>query len=208
MLTVDQIIEEAMRELGELPFGESPTAAEYADSLVRLNTLIASIRSDTPQTDTKTITLVDGESDYVTAENTKRVVNFSDSTINIMSPSVFDVYGSSYAGGKINVMVDYSTIPPVIKFGIAATADNDGIEYTYRREFLPDELSLGESPSFKEDVTDVLILGLAYRIAPMFGVSSEKRMEIKQDYLEQLSVWKANQAYRGSLDIVSPPNVI
>jgi hypothetical protein len=121
----------------------------------------------------------------------------------MMSPEAFDKFG---ADGDNNLYIDYSQVPPRIVFGVAPTAAGSIIQY--RREFVPSRLVLGQSPNFNDGAQDMLIVGLAYRLAPSFNIAQQDRAALKQDYEELHRDWKSKQTARTSRDIVRPLNVI
>ena len=207
-MTVEEITTLAMQEMGKLPTGTTPTTAEYATGLTRLNTLIASLQNDNiflALQDVKTITTVADQTEYVTAINTLRVRGFSDSDINIVSRKEYD-FGEDDASDRINIFIEYNYDPPIIQF-MEAPAES-GTVYSYRRDKLVTELVSGQEPTLLRNAYEMLILGLAYKLCPGYGVSPQKRAEIKQDYITELSSYKVSQSRRYGDEVVAPNFVV
>ena len=208
-MTVEEITTLAMQEMGKLPTGTTPTTAEYATGLTRLNTLIASLQNDNiflALQDVKTITTVADQAEYVTAIDTLRVRGFSDSDINVVSRKEYDFGEDDANADRINIFIEYNYNPPIIQFMDAPT--EAGTVYSYRRDKLVTELVSGQEPTLLRNAYEMLILGLAYKLCPGYGVAPQKRVEIKQDYLNELNSYRVSQSRRYGDEIVAPNFVV
>lgn len=206
-MTVEDIIKLAMQEMGVIPAGVTPTTEEYALGLKRLNTLIPSLQNDNVflmLQDTQSITTVAGQTEYVSKIGTYKIRGFADKDVNIISRDEYDQYTNN-TNGKTNVFIEYNYNPPIIQF---ADVPTDVVEYTYRRDKLMTALVSGQEPVFRDNVLEMIVLGLAYKLCPAYVVDQQRRSAIKSDYMEELHKYKVSQSRRIGDEIVAPIGVI
>lgn len=205
-MTVEELTKLAMLEMQVIDPRKTPTTSEYSFGLQRLNTLIASLQNDMvflAYQDVKSIETVSGTSTYATSTNTYRVRGFSDDDVNIISRREYDQYtASSTVKDRIDIFIEYNVNPPTINFASAPTTS--GTTYYYRRDALVTDLTTGDSVSLKNNALEMLILGLAYKLCPAYGVEVSRRDSIKKDYLEELNKYRQAQTFRVGDEIVKP----
>lgn len=204
-MTINELIELAMREIGVLADGDSATTSELDLGLRRYNTLVSSLRNDliflTYQSTAELVTVA-GVSDYVTAANTYKVRWFDDPQVNVISRKSFDQWSDNDENDRTNLFVEYNTNPPTIRF--CTTPTESGVMYTYRRDTIPDDLVLGDEINLNHNAFEMLIFGLAYKLTGTYGVVQGRKMEVKADYMEEMNKYRQAQTFRVGDEIVSP----
>ena len=209
-MTVEELIKLSMQEMQVIDARTDPDSVEYALGVKRLNTLIASLQNDMvflTYQDTQSITTVANTATYSAAANTHHIRYFSDRDVNVLSRKDADQYeDSDYVSGRINVFVEYNTTPPTIEFMIAPTDSGD--VYEYRRDVLLTDLTQSDDISLSNEALEMLILGLAYKLCPAFGVEVARRESIKADYLMELNKYRQAQTFRVGTEIVAPNMVV
>jgi len=203
-MTIDDLITLSMREIQAIADGETPTPTEFDLALKRFNTLVSSLSNDLVVIccrDTGSIDLVAGQASYPTEADTFRVVHFDDRQINVLSTKDYDQYYQPSVQGRVDVYVDYTTNPPTIEY---MTPPTEVREVTYRRDVLAQDLVLGEEIKYTNNAREFLILGLAYKLCPAYGVDPQTRASVEQDYLLELRKYKQAQTVRVGDEIVTP----
>lgn len=205
-MTVEELTKLAMLEMQVIDPRNTPTTEEYALGLQRMNTLIASLQNDMvflAYQDVQSIVTVADQAEYVTKINTYRVRGFADEGVNVLGRRGYDQYSStSPVSNRIDVFVEYNYNPPIIQF--ASAPSEGGTEYFYRRDVLITDMVSGESLTLKNNAIEMLILGLAYKLCPGFGVEVARRDAIKQDFNEELNKYRQAQTTRVGDEIVKP----
>ena len=204
-MTVNELVELAMKEIEVLADGESPTTTETNLGIKRFNTLVSSLRNDLvflTYQDTQELITVAGVKDYQTAANTHKVLWFDDTKVNVLSRKDYDQWTDNDNDGRIDLFVEYNTNPPTIKFCVAPT--ESGNVYTYRRNTIPNDLVTGDEINLNNDALEMLILGLAFKLTGSYGVQQGRKLEVKSDYLEELNRYRQSQTFRTGGEIVTP----
>lgn len=206
-MTVEDITKLAMQEMGVIAAGVTPTSAEYALGLKRLNIMIPALQNDNvflALQDVQSITTVVGEKEYVSKVGTFKIRGFADDEVNILSRKDYDQYENGVTG-RTDVFIEYNYDPPIIQFVEEPTEIN---EFLYRRDKLMTDLVSGQEPVFRKNALEMIILGLAYRLCPAYVVPSQKRAEIKADFFEAESKYKVSQSRRIGDEIVAPTGIV
>ena len=205
-MTVEELTKLSMLEMQVTDPRNTPTVAEYAMGLQRLNTLISSLQNDMvflAYQDVQSITTVAGREEYVSEIGTYRIRGFADDKVNILSRRGYDQFKPVQVdGGRVDVYVEYNYNPPIIQF--ASTPEVDGTEYSYRRDVMVTNLVPGQSLPLKDNAIEMLILGLAYKLCPSFGVEVSRRADIQTDYNMELNKYRQAQTVRVGDEIVKP----
>ncbi len=204
-MTVEELTKLAMQEMQVIDPRTTPTSEEYELGLNRLNTLVASLQNDMvflAYQDTKELITVANQTDYTTAVDTYRVRHFDDYQINVLGRKDFDQFTTANDNGRTNVFVEYNYNPPIIQFAIAPTDSGD--VYTYRRDVLVTEMVAGQDVSLKRNAIEMLILGLAFKLCPAFGVEVARREAIKRDYMEEMNKYRQAQTFRSGDEVMAP----
>jgi len=208
-MTVEELIKLSMQEMQVIDFRETPTPEEYELGIKRLNTLIASLQNDMiflTYQDTQEITTVAGQDEYVSAINTHKIRHFSDSTVNVISRKGSDQFRPSDDNGRVNIFVEYNYNPPIIKFAVAPTVT--GTVFQYRRDKLLFDIVSGQKLPLRNNAIEMLILGLAYKLCPSFGVEVARRDSMNQDFQFELNKYRSAQTFRTGDEVVAPVGVV
>lgn len=206
--SLDGIIYHALLELNAISEGDEVLGRTLEDSVYRFNSLILALTTEVPSLhaiDTQSFYTEAGKSDYDTAVGTKRVLHFADEDINVLSAIGYDK-GVTTDDGKTNVFVDHGTSPPKVRF--VKTPEEAGVTITYRRERLPNVMTSSDMPEYPLEAVEMLILGLAWKLAPSYGVDPQRRSELKQDYESAKTFYNTLQTYRNGDEIIRPNFVV
>lgn len=193
-LTRNQIIEAALRKCSVLAKGQTPSAEDYTDCTVALNGLITLLAVEGMplwQRTTEVVTPVAGTKDYVIHNSWKiaQVVltdNTSGTQIELTPKSLYDLnrLPDTSSGQPVN----YASLPSLAHITVrvwptpdASVASNKKIEVVFQKEFGAFNATT-DTPDFPAYWTDVLIYGLAARIAPEYGVPLQDRQVLEQTY--------------------------
>lgn len=190
----NSIIKSALRKLGVLAQGQTPSTEDYTNGTEALNGLIQTLVTDGMplwKRTTTTIALVDGTSSY-TVSNAPRVyqVVLTDSAsgtqIELQPKSLYDyrrlpddtsgtpvsyVYTPGLEDGTLIVW-------PTPDSTVAATKS---LQVVYQKEFYTFNAST-DTPDFPAYWTDALIYGLAVRLAPEYGIPLADRQLLMREY--------------------------
>ncbi len=198
----DDIIKRALRMLGVLAQGETPTADQVTEAAVALNGLVKAWQADgmplwaLKQT---TITLLDGINTYeiglgkatnipkplkvIQAWN-RNTTSSVDIPMRIVTKQEYNMLGNKTSSGT-PIQVYYE---PLADYGVlrvfptpAATDASSGSVYiVYQRPFEDFDAS-SDTPDFPQEWYDSLTYGLAVRLAPEYGVPSTDRKALFQE---------------------------
>lgn len=194
-LTRDDIIKAALRKLGVLAAGQTPTADNYADGAMALNTVIAQLKAVgmplwarveytfTPTTGTYNI----GEGLTL---NTRypvkllqvfRTENNVKIPMDIVSREEFNTLPASSSGTPIKV-----NYQPLINAGVVslwptpASTNTATVTLVYQRPFQYNITST-DTLDFPEEWSSAIIYHLAVRLAPEWGVPLPDRQLLLQE---------------------------
>lgn len=203
-MTVEELTKLAMQEMQVIAAGVDPTSDEYELGLKRFNTLVTSLQNDMVflvYQDVAYILTVSGRREYPTKIYTHRVRGFNDRNINMLSRRGYDQYNNSGSTGRTDVFIEYNYDVPIIQFPIEPAPDK---KYFYRRDVVLADLVNGQEIPLHNPAIEMLILGLAYKLCPAYGVEVSRRDSIKTDYMEELNKYRQAQTTRIGDEIVAP----
>jgi hypothetical protein len=192
-LSRDSIVKAAMRKLGALASGQTPTTEDYTNGTEALNNLVAEFQTmGMPLWAKKSydITMVSGQRTYTlgigqtinTAFPLKvlqawtRLTTGSSSRQELTSKSVYDYnllpIDASSSGSPSSFMYQ-----PFINYGVlslwpapdSTTASTKTLTISYMAPF-EDFVSSADTPYFPKEWNNALIYGLAALLAPEYGV--------------------------------------
>lgn len=196
-VTRDQLITSALRMIGAVAQGETPTANQISEAAEALNMMVKAWEADgmplwgIAET---SITLVAGTNKYQIGigktvdipkplkviqawnrDNTSKV----DIPMRILTKQEYNILGNKTTSGN-PIQIYYQ---PMLNYGdlyvfpTPATVDatNNKVYIVYQRPF-EDFLVTGDNPDFPQEWLDALKYGLAARLAPEYGVPSDQRM--------------------------------
>lgn len=185
VLTRDQIIASALRRIGVVAQGESPTYTQYIEGSEALNVMVQAWQSK----GAFLWTVVESSLDIVEGEDVYNLPN-DDDTLDIMSPVIIagvDKYKiqmiplEEFISTKIvktsglpNCMtVNYTTNQTII---MLHPVPNGNMTLMYHRvNRLQDFISSTDNPDFPVQWTEALINGLAYRLSFEYGIPLQER---------------------------------
>lgn len=194
-LTRNQIIESALRKLGVLAEGQTPSAQNYTDGAMALNTVISQLRAIgmplwartehtfTPTTGTYTI----GTGMTLNVPFPVKLLQAfrTDSNANIPMELVaredFNILPTSSSGSPIKL-----TYQPFVNYGVVklwptpASTNTSTVTLVYQRSFQYFTTS-SETLDFPEEWYNAIIYNLAVRLAPEWGVPLPDRQLLIQE---------------------------
>jgi hypothetical protein len=194
-LTRNEIIRAALRKCQVLHKGQVPSAEDYTDGAEALNALIQTLSTDGMplwKRVVQSVSLVDAQSDYTisnlwkVAQVTLRSIDDS-SQYDLEKKSLYDLkHLPTQTSGHPNT---YAYLPG-IENGVvrvwpapdATTAANKVLDVVFQKETSTFNAST-DTPDFPVYWTEVLIYGLAHRLAPEYGVGLEDRQDLLQTYV-------------------------
>lgn len=190
----NSIIKSALRKLGVLAQGQTPSTEDYTNGTEALNSLIQTLSTEGMplwKRTTVQITPVAGTASY-TVSNVWKIAQV--------------ILGNNNSGVQIEMMpksyYDYKRLPddttgtptnyaysPGIENGTlyvwptpdSGTATNNTIDVVYQKEFFSFNTST-DTPDFPAYWTDALIYGLAVRLAPEYGIPLQDRQMLMREY--------------------------
>ena len=213
-LTRNNIITAALRKLGVLSEGQEPSAQNYADAEVSLNTTLAQLR-------------VVGMPLWARVEHTFTPVTTSynigiGQTLNIPAPiMLLQAIRTDSSGSKIDMDIvarqDFNTLPGnstgiplkvnyqhgvnsgVISFWPTPSSSNTAtVTIVYQRPFQY-FTSATDTMDLPEQWYDALIYNLAVKLAPEWSIPLQERMMLKQEAKDYTDVASAVGNEEGSL---------
>jgi hypothetical protein len=203
----DSLIKGALRLVGGLGQGETPTAAQYTEAAEALNMYVkAMANKGVPLWAIKKVevTLVEGQAEYEIgpgkATNTTKPLklytinrndNANDTSINLLEVSqreYFNLTNKEVKGVPNQVyfepLLNYSKLY-VYPTPDAYTAANNTVEITYQSHIQDFDVSTDE-PDFPQEFFEALKYGLAVRLSGEYGMERFDRTHLKQEYKEIL----------------------
>lgn len=200
-LTRNELIASALRKLGVLAEGQTPSAQNYADGMMALNTVIAQLRAVgmplwarseytfTPTTGTYTI----GTGQTLnTPFPVKLLQAFRTETnakipLEVMAREDFNILPTTSTGSPIKVNYQPFVNYGVVSFWPAPTSSNTAtVTLVYQRPYQYFTTST-ETMDFPEEWYNAIIYSLAVVLAPEWGVPLQDRQVLKseaKDYIE------------------------
>jgi hypothetical protein len=201
-VTRDDIIKRALRLIGVLAQGETPSAAQIADGAFALNSLVKAWQADgMPLWALKSynVPLVAGTKDYEIglgkavnipkplkvqqAYNHSNTSNI-DIPMRLLTKQEYNMLGNKTSAGNpiqcyYNPQLDYGILSV---FPVPATADatNNVVTIYYQRPFDDFDIST-DTPDFPQEWFDAVMYGLATRLAPEYGVAMTDRKLLWQE---------------------------
>ncbi len=188
------IIKSALRKLGVLAQGQTPSTEDYTNGTEALNSLIQTLSTEGMplwKRTTTSITPVDGTSSY-TVSNVWKVVQvlLEDTTgstqIDLEQKSYYDY--KRLPDGTSGDPVCYTYTPGLENGQLtvwptpnSSTATNKTIAVVYQKEFFSFNAST-DTPDFPAYWTDALIYGLAVRLAPEYGIPLQDRQALMKEF--------------------------
>jgi hypothetical protein len=194
-LTRNQIIESALRKLGVLAEGQTPSTQNYADGMLALNTVIAQLRAAgmplwarseytfTPTTNTYTIgTGMTLNTQFpVRLLQAFRTDNGAKIPMDLVAREDFNILPTNSTG--IPLKVNYQ---PYINYGVVSlwptptSTNTTTVTLVYQRPFQYFTTST-ETADFPEEWYNAIIYHLAVRLAPEWGVPLPDRQMLMQE---------------------------
>lgn len=189
----DDIIKSALRKLGVLAKGQTPSTEDYTDATTTLNSLIQTLATNgmplwkrleiefTPVLDQTT---------YSVPTDLKVVQvylsdNSSGTLFELVPKSLYDInrMPNSTTGQAVHYYLDYNlntTNVVVWPKPDQGMVDNKKINVVYQKEF-DGFISSTDTPDFPTYWTDALIYNLAVRLAPEYGLPLQDRQLLMQE---------------------------
>src|SRR5574343_375521 len=188
------IIKSALRKLGVLAQGQTPSTEDYSNGAEALNSLIQTLSTEGMplwKRTTVSITPVAGTASY-TISNVWKVVQVvladqnSCTQIDLLPKSYYDY--KRLPDGTSGQPVNYVYTPGIENGTLivwptpdSSVAANKTIDVVYQKEFFSFNSST-DTPDFPAYWTDALIYGLAVRLAPEYGIPLQDRQMLMREF--------------------------
>lgn len=201
-LTRDQIITSALRMIGAIAQGESPTATQISEAAEALNIMIKAWEADGMPLwglEESDITLVAGVNLYqigigksvnipkplkvIQAWN-RDTISSVDIPMRIITKQEYNILGNkTTSGNPIQIfyqpMLDYGELH-IFPTPSTQEATQNKIYLVYQRPF-EDFLISGNNPDFPQEWLEAIKYGLAARLAPEYGMPLEQRQFLNKE---------------------------
>jgi hypothetical protein len=194
-LTRNQLIESALRKLGVLAEGQTPSTQNYADGMMALNTVIAQLRAAgmplwarseytfTPTTNSYTIgTGMTLNTQFpVRLLQAFRTDNGAKIPMDLVAREDFNILPTNGTGTPLKV-----NYQPYINYGVVSlwptptSTNTTTVTLVYQRPFQYFTAST-ETADFPEEWYNAIIYHLAVRLAPEWGVPLPDRQMLLQE---------------------------
>lgn len=199
-LTRDNIIAAAMRKIGALSVGQTPSAEDLTNGMQALNALIAQYQTlgmplwkraqyTLTLTATATYTIGIGQTTNTTfplkieSALLRRTTGGSSQDMSEISRKDFNLLNTASTGSPTQF-----TYQPFINYGVlkvwptpdTTTIAGATIELTYRKP-IEGFTAAAETPDFPQEWQNALIYGLAVLLAPEFGVPLQDRQALGKE---------------------------
>ncbi len=216
-LTVQEMIDLSLVDLDVLPIGESPTAAETADAIKRLNLLLRSLENDGIhlwKVDSQTIdtTASDGAYDLATGTNKLLHAYITDSSnndtpLNILTIDQYDsIVDKTVEGVPTDVCVVYNSDPPNI---LLYPLPDAVYTITYRRTKQCDSVTAGtETFDVSDTALPMIHRGLVSALATSYKIPIDERMILLQEFIAEKVKYLSQNTERRGNEIVKPRGLI
>ena len=211
-LTVQELIDLSLIDIGALPVGETPTAAEMSDAIRRLNLLLRSLENDGVhlwKVDTQTVSATASDYTYDLAAGTNKLLhayisyNDVDTPLNLLTQVQYDEISNKDATGvPTDVCVLYNSDPPSI---LLYPVPDASYTITYRRTRQADSFTAAaETLDVSDNALPMVQKGLAYWLANSYNRPIEERALLQQEFLTEKIVYLSqNTERRGTETFVS-----
>lgn len=202
-LTRDQLIGGALRILGVVAQGESPKTEQITEAAEALNIMVKAFEADGMPLwgiAEYAMPMVAGTTLYVIGDGlavdipkplkiiqawNRDLTSKVDIPMRILTKQEYNMLGNKTTTGN-PIQLHYQPLRESGELTLFPTPDataaaNNQIYFVYQRPF-EDFLATGDSPDFPQEWLEVLKYGLAVRLAPEYGIDSEARKFLVQEY--------------------------
>ena len=218
-MTAQELINHALKDLGVLAAGESPSTEESSDALERLNDLLASWSAQALAVyEIKREQFVlTGSASYAIGSgqlwNTSRPVKIEAAAVTtvtglrfpveIATPEKWAAYTDTTATGLVAQLLWYDNGYPMATISLAPRPAGGWLElYSYKE--LTAIASLNATVDLPPGYKRALITNLALELAPMFGREASPTLAANAADAK-MSIFGLNRAVEGSPTPVEPP---
>ena len=204
-VTRDDIIKGALRKIGVVAQGETPTSDQITEASFALNLMVKAWEADgmplwalrtTPIPLTANVSAYNiGISKTVNTDKPLKVIQawIRDTTSNVDTPmriltkQEYSILGNKTTSGK-PIQIYYE---PLSDYGVlhvfptpaSIDAANNQIYITYQRPFEDFNIAT-DTPDFPQEWYDAVVYGLAVRLAPEYGLPIDQRRVLAQEAMD------------------------
>lgn len=219
-VTRDQLIAGALRMLGVVAQGESPTAVQVTEAAEALNMMVKAFEADGMPLWGLTeyvLTMTPGVTKYqigigktIPVAKPLKVIqawnrnntSHVDIPMRILTKHDYNMLGNKTTEGNpiqifYNPLLDYGELS-LFPTPSAIDASQSKIVLSYQRPF-EDFLVSGDNPDFPQEWLEALKYGLAVRLAPEYGIDSESRKFLIQEYASVKAIALSFGSEEGSI---------
>lgn len=201
-VTRDQLITGALRMIGAIAQGETPTATQITEAAEALNMMIKAYEADGMPLWGLTeyaVTLTNGVNSYnigsgktIDIPKPLKVIqawnrdstSLVDIPMRIITKQEYNILGNKTTSGN-PIQIYYE---PLLDYGVlhvfptpdTTSATKNKVYLVYQRPF-EDFLASGDTPDFPQEWLEALKYGLAARLAPEYGMPLEQRQFLNRE---------------------------
>lgn len=213
----DDIITEAMENIGVLELGGTPSSTELTSATRSLNLLCKSLQADPSIAlrfiDSQTVSLVDGTGSYDLEADTMKVmdcwlrISGNDTHLDIVSRDEYDlIVGKSAEGQPLKVYIDYSPSTPKAYF--YPVPDTSYTAHIVHERRVEDFDSATDDADFPIEATDMIVYGLCFKLSSKYVLPLDQRMYWEKQFELAKREFRAGDTNRYGREIVAPNFVV
>lgn len=216
-VTRDQLITEALENLGVIDVGGTAGTSDINSASTTLNILVKGLQADRLFLrfidSSQTISLADGTAAYDADTGTLRIldgwlrISNTDYPMEFIDATTYDgIPNKASESQPYQVYVDYSPTLPKLYFYPTPDAS---YTFHYRRERAVEDFdATANNPDFPVKAQDMLVTGLTHRLAPKYGLPISERQYWEQQFEKARNAYRAGDTERHSRNIVAPKMVV
>lgn len=216
-LTRDEIITEALENIGVLASGESLESADITSAARTFNIVLKSLQAD-PSIDfsfieQQTVALSDGTASYSLESDTIGIMDFwlrisnTDYHLNIINRETYDLKPDKTAEGQPqDVYVDFATATPTAYF--YPTPNASYTAYFVQQRAVEDVDTSTDNVDVHVVALDMIVKGVTAAVASKFRVDIQERLYFDGKFAEAKREYRAGNTNRNGREIIRPNFVV
>lgn len=216
-LTRDEIITEALEDLGVLDVGDSPETNDVTSASRGLNVVLKSLQSDPfihlRFIEEQTVSLVDGTGSYDLASDTMKVmdawlrIDSEDTHLDVISKEEYDlIVNKTEENQPQRVYIDYAADIPKAYFNPVPEASYTAYFVNERR--IEDMDAAANNVDLPVEAIDMVIKGLCAKLAKKFQLPIDERAFHTREFETAKRDYKAGDTNRYGKEVVAPRYIV
>lgn len=216
-LTRDEIITEALEDLGVLDVGDAPETNDVTSASRALNIVLKSLQADPSIAlrfiEEQTVSLVASTASYSLASDTMKVMDVwlrisgVDTHLDVISKEEYDLLSDKSAEGQpLKAYIDYAPSTPVIYFYPVPSGTYTAYVVDERR--IEDMDGASDNVDLPVEALDMVVKSLCAKLANKFTLPLEERMYWQQQAELAKREFRAGDTNRYGREVVAPSWVV